>query len=326
MPRTPGTEDLPDIAAIHLARVRIRKRIRETPVINDPGLDEVLGCRLFSKCENLQRTGAFKFRGAVNAMARLVEDGIAGDVATHSSGNHGAALALAARLEGRRAHVVVPENASPAKIGAVRRYGGQIHFCSATQQAREEGLERLVRDGAIPVPPYDHPDIIAGQGTACLELLYQVPDLECVLAPVGGGGLIGGTAIVARARGLSVFGAEPAGAADTALSFERGERVESHDPDTIADGLRALIGVRNFILVQRHVKQMLTVSDDEIRQAMGLAWRHLRLLIEPSAAVALAAVGSYRDIFAGRRVGMIVSGANIAPADWLGLAIQGADS
>jgi threonine dehydratase len=319
MPHPPEPTDLPDIAAVHLARARISKRIRETPVINEASLDDVLGCRLFSKCENLQRTGAFKFRGACHAIARLSEEGITGDVATHSSGNHGAALALAAQLDGRTAHVVMPESASPIKIEAVRRNGGVIHFCRPTQEAREAGLSRLVESGHIPVPPYDHPDIIAGQGTACLELLYQVPDLECVIAPVGGGGLIGGTAIVARDRGLSVFGAEPAGAADTALSLELGKRVESFQPDTIADGLRALVGVRNFCLIKRHVKRVLTVTDDEIRAAMRLVWQHLRLLIEPSSAVVVAALQNDPEPFAGRRVGAIISGANIAPSDWVAL-------
>lgn len=324
MSRTIEAADVPDIASIHLARARIANRVRETPVVNEPGLDDVLGCRVFAKCENLQRTGAFKFRGACNAIARLVEDGVDGDVATHSSGNHGAALALAARLEGRKAHVVMPENASPIKVDAVRRYGGQIHFCAPTQQAREEGLARLVEDGCIPIPPYDHADIIAGQGTACLELLYRVPDLECVIAPVGGGGLIGGTAIVARDRGVAVYGAEPAGAADTAESLERGERLDSYSPDTIADGLRALVGIRNFLLIRKHVKGVLTVDDDEIRGAMKLAWRHLRLLIEPSSAVVLAAVRAHPEIFSGHRVGAILSGANIAPADWIEVT-KGAD-
>lgn len=318
---TPASEphDLPDLATVHLARARLGKRVRETPVINDAGLDGLLGCRLFCKCENLQRTGAFKFRGASNAVMRLAEDGIEGDVATHSSGNHGAALALAARLEGRKAHVVIPENATPIKVEAVRRLGGEVHFCAPTQQAREAGLARLVAAGNIPVPPYDHADIIAGQGTVGLELLYQVPDLESVIAPVGGGGLIAGIAIVARDRGLSVYGAEPAGAADAALSLKRGERVESHRPDTIADGLRALVGVRNFALIRHHVRDILTVDDDEIRSAMLLAWQHLRLLIEPSSAVVIAAVRRHPRSFAGRRVGAIISGGNIAPEDWIAL-------
>jgi threonine dehydratase len=290
-----------------------------TPVLNEPGLDAVLRCNLYCKCENLQRTGAFKFRGASNAVARLRESNIGGDLATHSSGNHGAALALAARLDGRIAHVVMPENASPIKIEAVKRFGGLIHFCAPTQAAREAGLAKLEEDGLIRIPPYDHFDIIAGQGTAALELLQTNPDLEMLIAPVGGGGLISGTALAAEDRDLAVFAAEPAGAADTATGIAQGRRVESWQPETIADGLRALVGVRNFAIIQQHVTRVLTVSDDEIRRAMALFWMHLRMLIEPSSAVVIAAVRKHPELFSGRRVGAIISGANIDPADWISL-------
>lgn len=313
------TLSIPDIADIRLAQARIHDQIRMTPVLNDAGLDAALGCRLLCKCEHLQRTGAFKFRGASNAVACLRERHIDGDLATHSSGNHGAALALAARLDGRTAHVVMPDNASSIKIDAVKRYGGKIHLCAPNQAAREAGLAQLVDGGYIPVPPYDHNDIIAGQGTAALELLQSNPELELLIAPVGGGGLISGTALVARDHGLAVFAAEPAGAADTAASMARGQRVESWQVDTIADGLRALVGVRNFAIIQQHVTQVLTVTDDEIRSAMALFWAHLRMLIEPSSAVAIAAVRNHPELFAGRRVGAIISGANIEPADWVAL-------
>ncbi len=310
---------IPDFADIQSAYERIRDRIRITPVLNDAGLDAALDCRLFCKCEHLQRTGAFKFRGASNAVARLRQAHIDGDLATHSSGNHGAALALAARLDGRTARVVMPDNASAIKIDAVKRFGGEIQFCAPTQSAREAGLANLVQAGYIPVPPYDHFDIIAGQGTAALELLQSNSDLELLIAPVGGGGLVGGTALVAREHGLTVFAAEPAGAADTAASMAQGQRVESWQPDTIADGLRALVGVRNFAIIQQHVAQVLTVSDDEIRSAMALFWLHLRMLIEPSSAVIIAAVRKHPELFSGRRVGAIITGANIEPADWIAL-------
>jgi threonine dehydratase len=313
------TLSIPDIADIHLAQERIHDQIRVTPVLNDAGLDAALRCRLFCKCEHLQRTGAFKFRGASNAVAHLRERLIDGDLATHSSGNHGAALALAARLDGRTAHVVMPDNASAIKIEAVKRFGGKIHFCVPTQAAREAGLAQLVEAGYIPVPPYDDNDIIAGQGTATLELLQSNPELELLIAPVGGGGLISGTALVARDRGLAVFAAEPAGADDTAASMARGQRVESWPANTIADGLRALVGVRNFAIIQQHVTQVLTVTDDEIRSAMALFWAHLRMLIEPSSAVAIAAVRKHPELFAGQRVGAIISGANIEPVDWVAL-------
>jgi len=313
------TQDIPGIADIRLAHARIRDQIRFTPVLDDPGLDAALECRLLCKCEHLQRSGSFKFRGASNAVACLRENGIEGNLATHSSGNHGAALALAARLDGRTAHIVMPENASAIKIEAVKDFGGIIHFCALTHDAREAGLAQLVDRGNIPVPPYDHFDIIAGQGTAALELLQSNPDIEMLIAPVGGGGLIAGTALVGKESGLQVFAAEPAGAADTAASFARGQRVTSWQPDTIADGLRALVGVRNFAIIHQHVKQILTVTEDEIRSAMLLFWRHLRMLIEPSSAVAIAAVRKHPDLFSGRRLGVIITGANIEPSDWISL-------
>lgn len=316
----PESSDLPDMSSVQLARARLAGRVVPTPVLSATTLDQAMDCMLYWKCEHLQRTGAFKFRGASNAIARLRESGIEGDVATHSSGNHGAALALAARLDGRTAHVVMPINASPLKIEAVQRYGGQVHSCPATQAAREAGLASLVQSGYIPIPPYDHADIIAGQGTAALELLELHPGLDLLIAPVGGGGLIGGTALVGHHHGIPVLAAEPAGAADTAASLACGRRVESWQPDTIADGLRALVGVRNFLLIQKYVEQVLTVSDDEIRAAMRLFWQHTRMLIEPSSAVVIAAVRAYPDVFRGKRVGAIISGANISPADWINLA------
>jgi len=316
-PNTPV--DIPDIADIHLARARIDDWTRLTPVLNDPGLDQELGCMLYCKCENLQRAGAFKFRGASNAISRLREDGIEGDVATHSSGNHGAALALAANLDKRKAHVVMPDNSVPMKIDSVRRYGGIVHFCAPTQESREEELEKLVEDGMIPIPPYDHADIIAGQGTAALELIQEVPTLEQIITPVGGGGLISGTAITARSTGQQVYGVEPEGAADTVASLEQGERVKSWTPDTIADGLRALIGVRNFTVIRNEVKQVFTVSDDDIRRAMYLFWQELRLVIEPSSATVIAAVRNHPEVFAGKKVGAIISGGNIEPGHWQSL-------
>lgn len=314
-----GPDRIPDAADIHLAQARIRAEVRTTPVINDPDLDAILGCHVYCKCENLQRTGAFKFRGASNAIARLREDGNEGDVATHSSGNHGAALALAARLDGRTAHVVMPENSSRMKIDAVRGYGGKVHFCAPSNEARAEALEELVQRGMIPVHPYDDANIIAGQGTAALELEQAVPSLEQVITPIGGGGLISGTAIATRAWGVSVYGVEPEGAADTLESLRRGEIAASYRPDTIADGLRAIVGRRNFRVIRDQVKQVLTVSDDEIRAAMVLTWQTLRMLIEPSSATVIAAVGKYPELFGGHRVGAIISGGNIDPADWLAL-------
>lgn len=312
--------DIPDVSDIHLARARIESQVRQTPVVNDPELDQILGCKLYLKLENLQRMGAFKFRGASNAVLKLLEDDVPGDVATHSSGNHGAALALAASLAGRTAHVVMPENSSRMKIEAVKRFGGQVHLCKPTHDSRNAGLEQLVRKGLTAVHPYDNPYIIAGQGTAALELEQEVPTLEQIITPLGGGGLISGTAIATRSWGVEVFGVEPDGAADTVASLEQGRIVESYTPDTVADGLRALVGTSNFQIIQRHVKRVFTVSDADIRRMMALFWRQLKMLIEPSSATVLAAVANNPDVFGGRKVGAVITGGNIHPADWLELA------
>ena len=319
---TKFSADLPDIADIHLARARISDQTRITPVLNDPGLDKKLGCRLFCKCENLQRTGSFKFRGASNAVLRLREECIEGDVATHSSGNHGAALALAAKLDGRQAHIVMPGDSMPMKIDSVRRYGGTVHFCNPTHESREQELDKLLGEGVIPIHPYDHPDIIAGQGTAALELLQNEPTLELIITPLGGGGLVSGTAIAAESPGVQVFAVEPEGAADTVASLQQGRRVESWQADTIADGLRALVGVRNFALISKGVKQVFTVSDADICRAMSLFWKEMRMTIEPSSATVIAAIDNHPEVFHGKKVGAIISGGNIEPAAWVSLLKQ----
>jgi threonine dehydratase len=310
---------IPDISDVRLAHARIRQQVRNTPVINDPLLDEAMACSFYCKCENLQRTGAFKFRGASNAIACLREDGIAGDVATHSSGNHGAALALAAHLDGRVAHVVMPEDSSRMKIEAVKKYGGQVHFCTPTNDARAVELQKLVQAGMLPVHPYDDARIIAGQGTAALELEQEVPSLELVITPLGGGGLVSGTAIMARDWGVDVFAVEPEGAADTVASLQRGEIIDHFTPDTIADGLRAIVGVRNFQVIRNEVSQVLTVSDNDIRESMILFWQKLKMLIEPSSATVIAAVRNHPELFEGKKVGAIISGGNIHPTDWITL-------
>jgi len=310
---TKAADQIPDIADIYAAKQRINGAVRTTPVLSDPLLNAELGCELWLKCENLQRTSSFKFRGASNAVALLDEMGNVGDVATHSSGNHGAALALAASLHKRRAWVVMPENSVQTKVDAVRRYGGEVVFCAPSQQARETGLSELVARGCIPVPPYDHGHIISGQGTAVIEMTGQIPGLDIVLTPVGGGGLISGSAIAARAlvQDVTVIGAEPEGAADTALSLRRGERVESFPVNTIADGLRAIVGVLNFAIISENVDKVITVSEAGIIEAMALVWQRFRMLIEPSSATVVAAVLASPGDFSGRRVGAIISGGNV---------------
>lgn len=306
-PRTPTYDD------IVLAQERIRDRVSRTRVARSEALDRWLGCEAWLKCEQDQPTGAFKLRGASNAVAQLEAQGIAGDLATHSSGNHGAALAWAARAAGRQAVIVMPENAVRTKVDAVRRFGGVVDFCPPGQAPREAGLAKHVAEGRLPVPPYDHPDIIAGQGTAALELLAQSPGLDALVAPLGGGGLLAGCAIAAKGvdPGIEVLGAEPAGAADTAASLASGERVSTWSPDTIADGLRAVVGVMNFAVIQREVDAVLLADDEQIVAAMKAAHELAGLRIEPSAAVALAVIRAAPERFAGRRVGIILTGGNL---------------
>jgi len=236
-------------------------------------------------------------------------------VATHSSGNHGAALAYAATADGRKAHVVMPENAVSSKVDAVRKFGGRVIFCPSTQQDREAGLADLVSEGLVPVHPYDHPDIIAGQGTAALELLTEINGIDTLLAPLGGGGLVSGSSIIARHidDSIRVIGVEPAGAADAQESFRKGERVSVWTPDTVADGLRALVGHLTFPIIARNLDDILTVSEESILRGMQLVWDMLQTVIEPSSATVIAALTDNPERFSGRRVGVILSGGNIDP-------------
>jgi threonine dehydratase len=295
------------------ARQRISNWVINTRVIRNLELNGLLACDAWCKCENLQNTGAFKMRGASNAIRHLRERGISEDVATHSSGNHGAALARASKLDGRKSFIVMPRNSVKAKIRAVIRYGGKPIFCDPNENAREAGLAELVDQGFIPVPPFDHTDIIAGQGTAALELLEVKKDLDILITPVGGGGLISGSAIIARHLhpSLKIIGAEPIGAADTAASLIQGKRVTSWRPDTVADGLRALIGKMTFPIIQELVDDVLTVSEEGITRGMDLVWKHMKMVIEPSSATVIAAMLEHPGVFAGKKVGVILSGGNI---------------
>ena len=289
----------------------LRGQVLTTPVLRADSLDQLAGCQIAFKCEHLQKTGSFKFRGASLAVSRLNDD--CAGVATHSSGNHGAALAAAATARGLPAHVVMPDNAVLTKVESVKAHGGYVHFCQPTQQAREQGLANLVSDGFVPIPPYDHDDIILGQGTVAVEFLDQVQDLDTIVAPIGGGGLLAGLAMAAaeHARPVRIVGAEPIGADDAARSLNSGQRTSRHEPDTIADGLRALIGQRNFSILNQYAVDILTVTDAEILSAMNHLWRTLKQVIEPSGAVALAAVLKHAEQFSGQRVGVILSGGNL---------------
>lgn len=299
-------------ADILAAAARIAPFALHTPVKSSAALDALSGASLFFKCENLQVGGAFKFRGAINAVFALDKATAARGVITHSSGNHGAALARAAKLRGIAAHVVVPEGAVPAKLEAMRAAGAIVHRCAATQSAREAMTRDLIAEtGATLVHPYEDPRVMAGQGTATLELLTQVPALDAVIAPIGGGGLIAGTAIALDPVDIPLYGVEPEGAADTLASLLAAERITHLVPDTICDGLRAVVGVPNFAIIAEHVLQVLTVSDAQCRDAQALVSQHLVMVIEPSSATVLAAVLAYPALFTGKRVGLILTGGNI---------------
>jgi threonine dehydratase/serine racemase len=301
---------------IQKAAERIRGLVHRTPVATCSTLDRRAGRMLFFKCEHLQRAGAFKFRGAVNAVAQLAADVAARGVVTHSSGNHAQALALAARLHGIVAHVVMPENAAAVKRRAVEEYGGQVILCEANLAARETTAARVLQEtGGTLIPPYNHPHIIAGQGTAALELLEQVTDLDAVIAPVGGGGLLAGVTLVAKSirPALRVYAAEPAGADDAFRSKAAGTLIPQTGPKTIADGLLTSLGELTWPVLRDQVDGVIRVQEVEIINAMRLAWERAKLLVEPSAAVAVAAVFSdeFRNLPGIKRVGVILSGGNV---------------
>jgi len=304
---------LPSLAAVRAAAERIRPHAHRTPVFTSSGLDALTGARLFFKCENMQRAGAFKFRGACNTVLSLSEGELRRGVATHSSGNHGAALALAARIRGARAVVVMPADASPAKRAAAAAYGAEIVDCGGDLESRERTLrEVLAESGAVPVHPYDDARVVAGQGTAALELVEDVPELDAIVVPVGGGGLIAGTALGAMAAGarVVVVGAEPAAVDDAYRSLRAGRRLADEGRATIADGLRATVGELTFPLIRAHVDAIIPVSEAGIVRAMRLVWERLKLVVEPSAAVPVAALLDTGLGPRARRIGVILSGGN----------------
>jgi len=299
---------------IQEARARIAPLVHATPVLTSTTLDEESGARLFFKCENFQKGGAFKARGASNAVFSLPEAQVRHGVATHSSGNHAAALARAARLRGIPAYIVMPDNTPLAKRAAVERQGAHITLCEPTLAARERAAAAVIaRTGAVLVHPYDDLSVMAGQGTVGAELLEQVPDLELLLAPVSGGGLLSGIAVAAKTLrpSLRVIGVEPAGADDAQRSLRAGRIVPCERPDTIADGLRATIGVRPFAEFLRHVDDVVTVSDEAIVSAMRHIWEVMKIIVEPSGAAAYAAIGAGALQARGRRVGVVLSGGNL---------------
>nr|UXE44182.1 L-threo-3-hydroxyaspartate ammonia-lyase [uncultured bacterium] len=301
-------------ALIEEARERIAGKVNVTPVLTSNTLDDLAGARLHFKCENFQKGGAFKARGASNAVFSLSESQARRGVATHSSGNHGAALARAAALRGIRAYVVMPDNTAHAKRAAVARYGAQITWCAPTQAARESTVRQVLAvTGATLVHPYDDLVVMAGQATAAVEFLNAVPDLEVLLCPVGGGGLVAGSAVAAKSLkpAIRVIGVEPVGADDAARSLRAGRIVPVENPNTIADGLRATVGERPLVEIRRLVEDIITVTDESIVRAMRQLWEVMKIVVEPSGAVPYAALLDAPPALRGRRVGIILSGGNL---------------
>ena len=299
---------------IQAARERIKGKVHRTPVMTSETLDSLAGAQLFFKCENLQKMGAFKARGATNAVFSLSEAEATKGVATHSSGNHAAALARAARLRGIPAHIVMPTNAPKAKQASVIRYGGKIVFCEPTLEARERTVERVIAEtGATLVHPYNDLRVMAGQATTAVELLEDYPDLDIIMCPVGGGGQLGGIAVAAKTLKptIKVIGAEPEGADDAAHSFRSGHIVPMTDPKTIADGLRTSLGDKPFAEIRRHVDDIVTVPEEAIISGMRRIWEVLKIIVEPSGAVPYAAIVADRLPVKGLKVGIVLSGGNL---------------
>ena len=304
----------PTLADIQQAARRIQPLIHRTPVLTCESIDRMAGCQIFFKCENFQKAGAFKMRGAANAMLSLTEKERARGVATHSSGNHGQALARAAQVLGCPAYIVMPTTAPDIKKRAVASYGAQITFCAPTLVAREITLSEVVaRTGATFIHPYNDERVIAGQGTAALELIDEVGALDTMMAPVGGGGLLSGTALATR--GLlpqaAIVAGEPAGADDAYRSLRAGKIVPSESPNTVADGLLTSLGDKTFPIIQQHVSRIITVSEAQIVAAMRLVWERMKIIVEASCAVPLAALLEENESFTGQRVGIILTGGNV---------------
>ncbi|HVI83407.1 MAG TPA: pyridoxal-phosphate dependent enzyme [Chthoniobacterales bacterium] len=302
-----------DFDRIRAAHERIRPYIHRTPVLTSSPLDEASGAKLFFKCENLQKVGAFKARGATNAVFALDDATAKRGVATHSSGNHGTALARAAKLRGIPAHIVMPKNSAKVKVRAVESYGSHVVFCEPTQQAREAVCADVIaRTGATLIHSFENEDVMAGQGTAAVELLEEVA-VDLVMCPVGGGGLLAGTAVAAKSMRpkIKVIAVEPANADDAAQSFRAGKRIVTEKKFTIADGLRTNVGKSTFPIIQRYVDDITTVSEEGIVSAMRTIWETMKIIIEPSAAVPYAAIIELKIDIGPNRVGIILTGGNV---------------
>ncbi|MBI9070822.1 MAG: pyridoxal-phosphate dependent enzyme [Melioribacteraceae bacterium] len=305
---------IPTKADITEAHERIKTVINKTPVMTSSYINSVAGAEIFFKCENFQKVGAFKFRGASNSVLSLEDEHLKGGVATHSSGNHAAALALAARTKNIEAYIVMPKTAPEIKKKAVEGYGAKITFCEPTLEAREASLSEIVKKtGALFVHPYDNYTIIAGQATAAKELIEEIIDLDIITAPAGGGGLLSGTSLSVKyfAENCITIGSEPSGADDTFRSIRDNKIYPSVKPNTIADGLLTSLSEKTFKIISENVNEIITVNDDEIKKAMRMVWERMKIIIEPSSAVPLAVIMNSKEKFKGKRVGLIISGGNV---------------
>ncbi|HWY51599.1 MAG TPA: pyridoxal-phosphate dependent enzyme [Chthoniobacterales bacterium] len=302
-----------DFDRIRVAHERIRPYVTRTPVLTSSRLDEASGGSLFFKCENFQKIGAFKARGATNAVFVLDDATAKRGVATHSSGNHGTALARAAKLRGIPAHIVMPKNSTKVKVRAVESYDAHVVLCEPTQDAREKACADVItKTGATLIHSFENEDVMAGQGTAVVELLEDA-DVDLVICPIGGGGLLCGTAVAAKSMRpkIKIIAAEPANADDAAQSFQAKKRIVTEKKFTIADGLRTNVGERNFPIIQRYVDDIATVSEEAIVAAMRTIWETMKIVIEPSSAVSYAAIAERKVDIAGKRVGIILTGGNV---------------
>lgn len=305
---------LPTLSEIQAAHVRIKPYIHRTPVMSSKQINNIYGAEIYFKCENFQKVGAFKFRGATNAVIQLTEEERRRGVVTHSSGNHAAALTLAAASLGVKAYIVMPENAPAVKKNAVAGYGAEITYCAPTLQSREETTATIIeKTGAVLIHPYDNHNVICGQGTAALELLEDKPGLDIIIAPIGGGGLMSGTvtAVKGISEEIAVFGAEPLNANDAWKSFVSGEIVPSVNPHTIADGLLTSLCERTFNIIRSRVDNIFTVTEESIIDSMLLIWERMKIIVEPSSATTLAVIKENQEIFTGKKIGLVISGGNV---------------
>jgi threonine dehydratase len=305
---------LPSLNDIQAAHKSIKPFIHRTPVLTSQLLNRIFGCEMFFKCENFQKVGAFKFRGATNAVLSLTEDQKKHGVVTHSSGNHAAALALAAGMNGIKAFIIMPENAPTVKKDAVSGYGAEVTFCKPTLQAREATCRAIMEmKGATLVHPYDNFNVICGQGTASLELLEEKEEIDAIIAPIGGGGLMSGTSTYVKGvnKSIKVFGAEPENANDAWKSFTTGILTPSVNPLTVADGLLTSLSELTFSIIRKNVDNIFTVKEESIISSMKLVWERMKIIIEPSSATVLAVVKENPGYFRGKKVGLIISGGNV---------------